>query len=107
MKLVEEPVFGHFYALDHRQWSDRNNGYGMIDLYSGRRGVEQEYYHGGGMWEEGEPVTLAEIPSGSIVYFLGKHYLKELRGEFYRIGYDEYFGYVKTSSVVFYDLGEL
>jgi len=105
MRVVDEPVLGRFYAVDYRWWNE-NDDCGMIALYSGRREPGKEYYHGGGMWEEGEPVILVEIPSGSMVYYLGKHYLSELRGEFHKIGYGEYFGYVKTTSVMFYDLGE-
>lgn len=87
MKVVEEPTPGLFYSIAHKLYD------GDVDLLSEK------------VCRDGR-VVIAEIPSGSMVWFLGGNQPPELLGKFYKVGYGEYFGYVSKYSVMFFDLGE-
>lgn len=95
MKMVAEPVCGKFYAIDYI-WETTQPQ--IIELYSGRLGPRH-----------GAPEVLVDMPAGSMVFYLGKHSVPGLgyaQEKYYKLGYGEFFGFVRVASVNFYELGE-
>lgn len=96
MKMVAEPVCGKFYAIDYIWETVQPLQPHIIELYSGRRGPRH-----------GEPTVLVDMPAGSMVFYLGKHSVPDLGHEkYHKLGYGEFFGFVRVASVSFYDLGD-
>lgn len=101
MKVVASPVSGRFYAID-TPWYDEQ-GMSCINLYSGKR---KPFVNGIPYWP-GEPIVLEEIVPGSMIYYVGEEEVKELVGTYHKVGFKDYFGFLRRESVVFYDLGDI
>jgi hypothetical protein len=102
MKVVTNPVHGRFYAIDY-DWYD-DEGIYTISLYSGKRElIENE---DDSIWL-GEPDVLDELTPGSMIYYLGEEQLPNFHGIFYKVGYKDFFGFIRSNRIVFYDLGDL
>lgn len=100
MKVVASPVPGRFYAIDTPWYPDE--GLCFINLYSGKR---KPFVNGIHYWP-GEPIVLEEIVPGSMIYYVGEEEVKELVGTYHKVGFKDFFGFLRPGGVVFYDLGD-
>lgn len=102
MKVVAKPVPGRFYAID-TPWYDEQ-GMSCINLYSGKRQPPTSDDEDG--WSR-QPIVLEEIFPGSIIYYVREEEVKELVGTYHKVGFKDYFGFLRPKSVIFYDLGDI